>query len=112
MARFCGKIGYSREQVETSPGVYEDQINERTYYGDATRNARRLEGSDSVNMDILANNTISILADAYAYDHFFDMKYVWWMGTRWIITNVEVQRPRLILTLGGVYNDGNEAATP
>ena len=112
MARFCGKVGYSRQQVETSPGVYEDQINERLYYGDVTRNSRRLEGSDSVNMNLVANNTIAILADAYAYDHFFDMKYVWWMGTRWIITNVEVQRPRLILTLGGVYNDGDEAATP
>ena len=112
MARFCGKIGYSRQQVETSPGVYEDRINERTYYGDVTRITLPLEGSDSGNMDILANNTISILADAYAYDHFFDMKYVWWMGTRWIITNVEVQRPRLILTLRGVYNDGDEAATP
>ena len=112
MARFCGKVGYSRQQVETSPGVYEDVPVEKLYYGDVTRNTRRLEGSDSVNMNILANNTIPILADAYAYDHFFDMKYVWWMGTRWIITNVEVQRPRLILTLGGVYNDGNEASTP
>lgn len=110
MARFCGKIGYSLHQVETSPGVYEDQISERLYYGDVTKNTRRLEGSDAVNMNILANNTISILADAYAYDHFFDMKYVWWMGTRWIITEVQVQRPRLILTLGGVYNDGNEAS--
>lgn len=111
MTRFCGKIGFGITG-ETSPGVYEDRIYEQLYFGDVTRNTRRLEGSDSVNMDILANNTISILADAYAYDHFFDMKYVWWMGTRWIITNVEVQRPRLILTLGGVYNDGNEASTP
>ena len=111
MARFCGKVGYSRQQVETSPGVYEDQINERLYYGDVTRNSRRLEGSDRVNMNLVTNNTIAILADAYAYDHFFDMKYVWWMGTRWTITEVQVQRPRLILTLGGVYNDGNEVTT-
>lgn len=110
MARFCGRIGYSPEQVETSPGVYEDRINERTYYGDVTRGVRKLEGSDTVNMNVRVDNTISILADAYAYDHFFDMKYVWWMGTRWTITDVKVQRPRLILTLGGMYNDGNEVA--
>lgn len=110
MARFAGNVGYG-ETKETAPGVYEDVITERKYYGDVTRNTRRLEGSDRVNMNILINNTISILADAYAYDHFFNMRYVWWMGTRWIVTNVEVERPRLILTLGGVYHDGTDSSS-
>lgn len=110
MARFAGNVGYG-ETKETAPGVYEDVITERKYYGDVTRNTRRLEGSDRVNMNVLANNTISILADAYAYDHFYNMKYVWWMGTRWIVATVEVQRPRLILTLGGVYHDGTDSSS-
>lgn len=112
MARFCGNVGYG-ETKETRPGVYEDTIVLHKYYGDVTRNTRRLEGSDRVNMNVLVNNTISIVADAYAYEHFFNMKFVEWMGTRWIVTNVEVQRPRLILTIGGVYNDGSsETGTP
>ena len=110
MVRFCGKVGYA-DQVEIVPGVWEEQITERLYYGDVTRNTRRLEGSDRVNQNILVNNQISILADAYAYEHFFAMKYVWWMGQRWIVTNVEVQRPRLLLTIGGVYTDGHETGT-
>jgi hypothetical protein len=32
------------------------------------------------------------------------MLYVEFMGTKWKITNVEVQYPRLILSVGGVYN--------
>nr|DAJ94362.1 MAG TPA: hypothetical protein [Caudoviricetes sp.]DAV06990.1 MAG TPA: hypothetical protein [Caudoviricetes sp.] len=111
MTRFCGKIGFGITG-ETSPGVYEDRIYEQLYFGDVTRNSRRLEVSDAINPNITVNNQISILADAYACDHFFDMKYVWWMGARWTISEVEVRRPRLILTLGGVYNDGHEATAP
>lgn len=103
MAKFCGKIGYSLTE-ETSPGVYSPSIIERLYYGDVIRNVRNLQGTDKVNSDITINNSISILADAYATEHMFAMRYVWWHGARWRITNVEEQRPRLILTLGEVYN--------
>lgn len=103
--RFCGKIGYAPEQVETSPGVYEEKIVEHVYRGDVTRNTRRLESDDKVNNSITSNNTISIMADAYAYDHFYDMRYVEWQGAKWKVTNVEVQHPRLILTIGGLYNE-------
>lgn len=103
MGKFFGKIGYS-ETIETAPGVWESHIIERMYYGDVTRNTRRLENSQGINDDINISNLISIVADAYAYQNFFAIKYVEWMGSRWKITNVEVQRPRLILTIGGVYN--------
>lgn len=103
MARFYGEIGYG-ESVETVPGVWEDVITEQAYRGDVLRNTRRLEKGEGLNSDITVSNSISIVADAYANEHFHAMRYVNWMGTRWIITTVEVQRPRLILQLGGVYN--------
>lgn len=103
--KFCGKIGYAPETVEVTPGVYEEQIVEHIYRGDVIRNTRRLESDDKANDDITSNNSISIMADAYAYDHFYDMRYVEWQGSKWKVTNVEVQRPRLILTIGGIYND-------
>lgn len=103
MAKFYGKIGYV-DTTETTPGVWVEQITERNYFGDMGRNTRRLESSGNLNDNINISNEISIVADPYAYDHFHTMRYVELMGARWKITNIEVQRPRLILTLGGLYN--------
>jgi hypothetical protein len=103
MAKFYGKIGYANT-VETKPGVYEEQIVERSYYGDLIRNTRRLQSADQVNDDINISNEISIVADPYATNNFHTMRYAVFMGTKWKISNVEVSYPRLILTLGGVYN--------
>lgn len=109
MAKFYGKIGYV-EVYDESDGIYSERIVERPYYGDVTRNSRRLEKGEGVNDNINVGNTISIVADAYAYENFFAMRYVEWMGAKWKITDVEVDRPRLTLTIGGVYN-GAEAGT-
>lgn len=107
MAKFCDKVGYG-VTVETAPGVYDQQIVERTYYGDIIRNTRRYDRGEWLNDDLNVENKISIVADAYAYDHFFAIRYVRWMGTLWKVSSVDVESPRLILTLGGVYN-GNAA---
>lgn len=103
MARWFGNIGYAK-LVETVPGVHEEKIVKRSYYGDVIRNTRRLESSGNLNDNINVANEISIVSDAYAELNFHAMRYVEFMGARWKITNVQVQRPRLILTLGGVYN--------
>lgn len=103
MAKFFGAIGYA-ETVETVPGVWTEQIIQRNYYGDIIRNIRRLESSSQVNDSINISNEISILADPYANENFHAMRYVEYMGTKWKITSVEVRYPRLILTVGGVYN--------
>ena len=105
MAKYCGKIGYATT-VETTPGVWSEQIVERKYYGDLTRNSRRLQSSDKVNDDIVIANQLSIVADPYAINNFHSMRYAEFMGAKWKVSDVEVQYPRLILTLGGVYNNG------
>ena len=104
MAKFFGVIGFV-ETVETKPGVWTSQVTERNYYGDLTRNNRRLQTSDKVNDDINISNQISIVADPYANENIYAMRYAEFMGTKWKITDVEVQYPRLILTLGGVWNE-------
>lgn len=103
MARFCGIIGYVLT-VETEPGIYEEQVIENEYFGDVIRNSRRLQTTTKVNDDINVSNQISIIADPFANNNFHAMKYVEYMGAKWKITDVEVQYPRLILTVGGVYN--------
>lgn len=104
MAKFYGPIGYA-ESVEKSPGVFEDEIIVRNYYGDVLSNSSRWSNSsESLNDNLNINNRISILADPFAYQNFHSMKYVEFMGTKWKINSVDVQYPRLILTIGGVYN--------
>ena len=103
MAKFYGVVGYA-ETTETAPGGWSEVITERNYSGDVIRNIRRLQSSENLNDDLVINNIISIIADPYAYQNFHTMRYVKWMGVFWKITSVEVQRPRLLLTIGGVYN--------
>lgn len=103
MAKFYGQVGYA-ETRETRPGIYEEIVAERNYAGDVFRNARKLEAGESVNDNVVVNNSLSIVADPYAYQHFFAIRYVRWMGALWKVTNVEVQSPRLLLTIGGVYD--------
>lgn len=103
MAKFFGPIGFA-ETVEIEPGVWEEQITERSYYCELTRNAFVPQPSDSVNDNIRVSNEISIVADPYAEQNFHSMRYVKFEGAKWKISNVEVQYPRLKLTIGGVYN--------
>ncbi len=104
MAKFYGAIGYGKSE-ETVPGVWEYTITERFYFGELSRSTRRLQTSEHLNDDIDISNEISIVADPFAYENFHAMRYVSFMGSKWKITSVEVQYPRLILTIGGVYNE-------
>lgn len=103
MAKFCGIIGYAL-MVEVEPGIMEEQIVRNEYFGDVIRNTRRLQEVGKINDDINISNQISIIADPFANNNFHAMRYVEFMGAKWKITDVEVQYPRLILSIGGVYN--------
>lgn len=104
MAKWYGKVGYS-ETVETSPGVWAPQDTVREYYGDVIRNTTKWAvNSDSTNDDLTVNSQISIVADPFANNKFHSMKWIEFMGARWKVTSVEPQPPRLLLTLGGVWN--------
>lgn len=103
MAKFYGKIGYAITD-ETVPGVWSEEITIRNYFGDVIRNTRKLQSTSELNDDINISNQISIVADSFAYNNFHSMRYAEFMGAKWKITDVEVSHPRLILTIGGLYN--------
>nr|DAE25264.1 MAG TPA: hypothetical protein [Siphoviridae sp. ctWWc42] len=103
MARWYGTIGYA-EVTETAPGVWTETIVPREYYGDLNRNIRHISSNDKVNEDISVNNELSIVSDPYAMENFYQMRYAEFMGVKWKVSSVEVRYPRLILSLGGVYN--------
>jgi hypothetical protein len=112
MAKFHGAVGYAVDPVETKPGIWVEQMVEHKYFGDVLRNTRQLEETGKVNKDISVGNSISIVADAYANDHFFAIRYVEWAGALWGVDDVEVQSPRLLLRLGGVYNGPRPEPAP
>ena len=105
MAKWHGKIGYS-ETVETDPGIWESRDTIREYYGDILRNTTRWSGnSNSTNDNLTVTTQISVVADAFAFEKFYSIKWIEFMGTKWGVDSVDpTQSPRLILTLGGVYN--------
>ena len=104
MAKFYGVIVYATTE-ETKPDVWVETITERPYYGDIIRESRRVENSqDSVNDGVSLNNEVSIVADLYAQENINEMRYVKIRGTAWKITSVEVQYPRLNISIGGIYN--------
>ena len=107
MAVFYGKIGYSLQE-EKANGVWEEVITEKDCRGDVIRNSQRWQQqTEKLNDDLTLNNQFSIVADSFALQNLGTMRYITWAGVSWKITNVDIQRPRLILTVGGVYN-GNQ----
>lgn len=104
MSKFYGVIGYA-EMAETSPGVWQESVTTRNYYGDVIKNTSKVRDGEHLNDNLTLDNKLSIVADPFAYEKFHSMRYVQWLGTLWKITSVEVQRPRLILTIGGIYNE-------
>ena len=105
MSKYYGSIGYAITE-ETSPGIWEERIFERQYFGDIIRASRVLESSNYLNDNLNVNNSFSIVADPYAYQNFQNIRYLEWNGTKWKVRTVEVEYPRLLLTIGGVYNEG------
>ncbi len=104
MAKFYGEIGFAISK-ETAPGVYTDTIERRFYYGEV--NSRRIRNTNgtSINDNVNVSDEISIVSDPFANEHYFAMKYVTYMGVKWKVENISVQFPRLVLSLGGIYNE-------
>ena len=105
--RFYGTVGYASSTTEEAPGVWVEQITERSYYGDVIANSRRLAAPSAVpptlNESPVMENSFSIVGDAEAYDNYANMRYVEWNGSRWTVTDVQIQRPRLILRVGELW---------
>lgn len=106
MARYCGLIGFS-STVETAPGVWEDIITERKYYGDISKDFRKSSDENKIIRDVSINNLFSIVADPFAFENLEFIKYVKYLGIAWTVESVEVQYPRLLISVGGRWNGPN-----
>lgn len=104
--KYYGAVGYA-ETTQTSAGVWEEVITERQYYGDILQVHRRLDGSQQINDDISISNKVSIVADPFALNNFVNIRYITWLNQKWKVSEVSVETPRLVLSLGGLYNDSD-----
>lgn len=104
MGKFYGKVGYLTT-TETRPGVWAEDIVEKNYYGDVSKKMSKWQVGEGLNDDKTYSAEISIVADAFAYENFSNIKYIEFMGAKWKVNSIEIQRPRLILTMGGLYNE-------
>lgn len=104
--KFVGKVGFWEPSVETKPGIYKPVITERIYRGDVLKDYRRFQSeADKQNEDLIIRNRISIIFDLYMNEHLSSIRYVEWSGVKWKVTSLETIPPRIILDLGGVYNE-------
>lgn len=103
MARFYGKVGFGQTQNQGN-GVHELVVQWRMYAGDVVRNSRMIKDDQKVNSDFSVSNSISIVSDPHANEHFSAIRYVEWAGGLWEVVDVTVESPRLLLRLGGLYN--------
>ena len=101
--KYYGAIGYA-ETKETRPGVYEEVVTERYYYGDVTRNTGKWQAGQNLNDNLDVDNALSLVADPFAFEHLGAIRYVEWNGAKWKVKSVEQVYPRINLTIGGVYN--------
>lgn len=106
MAKWAGLVGFRNETESIEkPGVWVEEITNRNYYGDIIKNYRSLDNNSEINDGINVTNQISIISDPYAQNNFHKIIYVTYMGIKWKVKTVEVQYPRLLLSLGGTYNE-------
>lgn len=109
MAKFSGKIGFVRNaETYEGSGVFIEETIERHYRGDVVNDVMRWQDSSKVNEDLNIGNKFSIVADTFAMQNIGTMRYVEYLGTKWKIMTVEINRPRIVIYLGGVYNGTTE----
>lgn len=103
MAKYSGMIGFGYSE-QGANDVTLIEIIEKPYYGDVTKNYYRNQPGEDLNDNITVDNVISIVSNPYLSENLASLKYVTWNGSKWKISSVEINHPRVNLTIGGVYN--------
>lgn len=103
MTKYYDQIGFV-DTVETVPGVFEEDVVLRHYSGDVEHNIHRYRGAEVIHDDVVIGNRVSIIADDYAMNNFFKIKFLCWRGAQWKVQSIEVVPPRILLRMGGLHN--------
>jgi len=107
MAKWFGKIGFGEDEAVDDYGVWKPSLTYKEYYGDLLKDYHKRDSTSNVNDNLSLGNSISILADPYVSQNLGKIRCVEYGGTYWKVTSVDVQYPRLVLSVGPVYNIGS-----
>lgn len=102
--KYSGNIGFWIDDVEIRPGVFKSEMVEKPYTGDIIKSYQHWTGAEHINQNLTLNNKISIIADLYLNQHISSIKYVTYMGTKWRVSSLEINYPRVVIEMGEVYN--------
>lgn len=108
MAKFSGVIGY-QEEVEIAPGIWDTQYLEKPARGDILQKNHRW---NAMNYSTVSSDSISDRITIGADDFVMRLcrqkriRYVKFEGddTRYSVMDAAVDRPRIVLSIGGVFN--------
>lgn len=109
MSKFTGLVGFITQE-ESIPGVWSPIENSKKMRGDlisssATNgNGSRIADSGKVNDDVSLNHRVSLLGDYYTFNNYLNIKWIQIGGRKLEVSSIELQRPRVILTVGGLWN--------
>lgn len=106
MAKYSGKLGLVYPDAETAPGIWApEKVEEVSVKGDTLNLSKSYSpSSQSINDDLTLSKRVSIIASSDLIADTASMRYLTYLGQRWKIVEIDFQRPRLIFTLGGIWN--------
>jgi hypothetical protein len=104
MSKFWGPIGINRGFQETGPGII-DNVIEEVYVKGEIRNVKASWSQQTMNDTLQARHLLSVVTPEDSEIDFNEVVYIVWQGHKWAVTSIQYNRPRVELTLGGLYNE-------
>lgn len=95
-------VGFGSNQ-ELEPGIYDDVLEEKTYYGEILENRRSFDQGTTLSGDVKITNQFSIMGNTYLFDNLEKIRYVRYRNQLWTVT-VDEGYPRVTFNLGGLYH--------
>lgn len=102
--KYVGNIGFLSSNTEVTGGIATQPIISKRYFGEIITTSSRLQTQDKINPDVTINNSIAILLDGYLNNNLSNIVYVEFLNKKWSVSSIELRHPRVILSLGGLYN--------
>lgn len=68
------------------------------------RNVQASWSQQSMNDTVRARHVLSVVTPEKSTIDFNAVVYVVWFNQKWTVTSIQYKRPRVELTLGGLYN--------
>jgi hypothetical protein len=105
MAKASLTLGFA-VQAETAPDVYTADIYERPDYpADVLQEQKQWKPGESTNDTLDISNKFSVVIDDYLMVNLAQLRYVLYGGVKWKVRTLNPKRPRIDISVGGVYNE-------